>query len=226
MKKLLPALFLFICLGVQAYAQQQGADVNELGRFIGKTVQISGVLGSILPPNQHHPNAIVVVNDDMVSGISVKVVLRRANFSKTYYKSLDSAKGQEVFINAKIKKANGKLVGINYERDPDIEIVIPIASDGGGDPNNTHVVIKIGDAAKYKGKYVQLTDTVRDYTIVKDSIYLDLGRKHPDETVIVAGSRHEIPGPDDLVGKVITINGVLTLYQQKLMIKERNIFVQ
>ena len=128
MKKLMFPLFLLICLRGLAGAQQQGADVNELGKFIGKTVQISGVLKNIVRPAKYHPKAVVVIDDDMLSGISLSVVMMKSHFSAAYYRSLDSAKGQEVFINAKIKKVNGKLIGINYELKPEITIVIPINS--------------------------------------------------------------------------------------------------
>ena len=128
MKKLLFPLFLLICLSGLAEAQQQGADVNELGKFIGKTVQISGVLKSIIRPGKHHPKTVVVIDDDMLSGISVNVVMMKSHFLAAYYCSLDSSKGREVFINAKIKKVNGKLMGINYELKPEITIVIPVNS--------------------------------------------------------------------------------------------------
>jgi len=223
MKTLLLPLLLVICFGRLANAQRQGADVNELGRFIGRTVEISGVFRKIVRPVKHQTKTVLVIEDDMLSGISVRVVMMRSKFSSAMYKWLDSSKNMEVFVNAKIKKVNGQLMGFNYELKPNITTIMPLPSCTA---NAITPSITAVDALKYLGKYVLICDTVHDYIILKDSIYLNLGGKYPDETLIVAGSRKEIPRPDNMIGKAVSVNGQVMMYKQKPIVRSKNIFVK
>jgi hypothetical protein len=128
MKTSLLFVFLVACLVQPSAAQQQGADVNEIGNFVGKTVQISGVLRAVIRPTRLHNKIVVLVDDDMLPQEPLRIIMMYARFSPALYRSLDSSKGREVLINAKIERHNGKLAAINYERKPDITTIIPVDS--------------------------------------------------------------------------------------------------
>ncbi|MVN21216.1 hypothetical protein [Mucilaginibacter arboris] len=224
MKQILLLTFLTAPCIAKLFAQNANSiRAFEAAEHIGKTVTVTATVINV----KHIPQSKTIslgLSDWRNKDELLTLVIHQKHYSKSYYNYLRSLNGKLTMFTGKVLLFKGQLT-INMEGSMTkigISEIIPINI---GVPI-VPISVPLKDVHKYIGEYVSICDMAYDYKIVGDSVFLNVGANYPNQNITVSVSRKVLPRPEEINGKRICFDGIITLLDNRPTIsineKQRN----